>query len=160
MIGSGAIGGKACGMLLAPGRVGTSSPELGVPVAFGDISNFSEICEISDSRAGYMPELSYGSHMFQDLVEAQIRYHAIFNNQKTPAYHPELFAYLPDRFPDICGADYELEGMIQVREPRHLYCWLDTVKNRCACGTALPEYRAPEHHSPSAGPGMEKIRSE
>ena len=154
------IGGKACGMLLAPGRVGTSSPELGVPVAFGDISNFSETCEISDSRAGYMPELSYGSHMFQDLVEAQIRYHAIFNNQKTPAYHPELFAYLPDRFPDICGADSELEGMIQVREPRHLYCWLDTVKNRCACGTALPEYRAPEHHSPSAGPGMEKIRSE
>ncbi len=55
--------------LLSPGRIGTSSPELGVPVAFGDISGFSEICEISDNQAGYMPELSYGSHMFQDLVE-------------------------------------------------------------------------------------------
>ena len=31
-------------MLMTPGRIGTSSPELGVPVAFGDISNFSIIC--------------------------------------------------------------------------------------------------------------------
>lgn len=65
--------GKGLGLLLmTPGRIGTSSPELGVPVTFGDISGFSAICEISESRAGYMPELSYGSHMFQDLVEARI----------------------------------------------------------------------------------------
>ena len=61
-------------ILLAPGRLGTSSPELGVPVAFAEISGFSVLCEVSDSRAGYMPELSYGSHMFQDLVEADILY--------------------------------------------------------------------------------------
>ncbi len=58
-------------LLLSPGRIGTSSPELGVPVAFGDISNFSIICEVADNRTGYMPELSYGSHMFQDLVIVQ-----------------------------------------------------------------------------------------
>lgn len=139
-------------MLLAPGRLGTSSPELGVPVVFGDISNFSEICEISDSRAGYMPELSYGSHMFQDLVEAKIRYHAVFNNQKTLEYHPDLFAHLPDRFLDICSAGPELEGMITVREPQNLYCWLDAVKNRCICGVQTKQRRYPDrlcisHHS-------------
>ena len=64
-------------ILLAPGRLGTSSPELGVPVAFAEISGFSVLCEVSDSRAGYMPELSYGSHMFQDLVEADILYCAL-----------------------------------------------------------------------------------
>lgn len=76
-------------MLLVPGRIGTSSPELGVPTAFSDISGFDIICEVSESKAGYMPELSYGSHIFQDLVEAGILYGAIFENEKTLVYAPE-----------------------------------------------------------------------
>ncbi|MDO5541590.1 MAG: PEP/pyruvate-binding domain-containing protein [Eubacteriales bacterium] len=122
-------------MLMSPGRIGTSSPELGVPVTFGDISGFSEVCEISDSRAGYMPELSYGSHMFQDLVEAEIRYSAIFNNQKTLQYHPELFDNVPDRFMEICNKYPELENMVKVREVDNLYYWMDAVGNHGVCGT-------------------------
>ena len=76
-------------MLISPGRVGTTSPELGVPVQFSDISAFEVICEVEDRRAGYNPELSYGSHMFQDLVEAEILYTAIFDNEKTIRYAPE-----------------------------------------------------------------------
>ena len=70
-------------MLVVPGRVGTSSPELGVPVTFSDISAFEAICEVEEKEAGYNPELSYGSHMFQDLVEADIFYTAVFANEKT-----------------------------------------------------------------------------
>lgn len=103
-------------LLMTPGRVGTSFPELGVPVAFRSISNFSAVCEVSDSRAGYMPELSYGSHMFQDLVEAQILYRAIYNDRRTLAYHAELFGDIPDRFIQICPDCPELAGMIHVRE--------------------------------------------
>nr|MCR4841665.1 PEP/pyruvate-binding domain-containing protein [Eubacterium sp.] len=76
-------------MLLVPGRVGTSSPELGVPTAFSDISAFSIICEVEESEAGYNPELSYGSHIFQDLVEAEILYTAIFSDPRTVRYAPE-----------------------------------------------------------------------
>ena len=79
-------------LLMTPGRIGTSSPELGVPVTFGDISNFSAICEVSEQKVGYMPELSYGSHMFQDLVEAEIFYGAGWNNEETICYRPDLFA--------------------------------------------------------------------
>ncbi len=70
-------------MLIVPGRVGTTSPELGVPTAFSDISAYEIICEMEESKAGYNPELSYGSHIFQDLVEAEILYTAVFNNEKT-----------------------------------------------------------------------------
>ena len=77
-------------MLMVPGRIGTSSPELGVPTAFSDISSFEAICEMAESRAGYNPELSYGSHIFQDLVEAQILYTAMFPGEKTPHFRPEL----------------------------------------------------------------------
>ncbi len=74
--------------LLAPGRIGTSSPELGVPTTFADISEFDMIVEIAG--AGYHPELSYGSHFFQDLVEADILYAAVFEDERTLAFHPEL----------------------------------------------------------------------
>lgn len=77
-------------LLLTPGRIGTSSPELGVPVVFADICNFMGICEISYSKAGYCPELSFGSHMFQDLVEADIYYGAIYENEKTCIWNPML----------------------------------------------------------------------
>lgn len=121
-------------LLMTPGRVGTSSPELGVPVSFRSISNFSAVCEVSDSRAGYMPEWSYGSHMFQDLVEAQILYGAVYNDRRTLAYHAELFGDIPDRFMQICPDCPELAGMLQVREVTDLFFWLDAVSNYAICG--------------------------
>ena len=51
-------------MLFAPGRIGTSSPELGVPVSFAEINHFCAICEMSDREVGYMPELSYGCLLY------------------------------------------------------------------------------------------------
>ena len=83
-------------MLIVPGRVGTSSPELGVPTSFADISAYEIICETEETKAGYNPELSYGSHIFQDLVEAQILYTAVFHNEKTMHYHPEKLKAFPD----------------------------------------------------------------
>ena len=128
---------KAAGrsvLLLTPGRIGTSSPELGVPVCFADISGFRAICEVSDDRAGYMPELSYGSHMFQDLVEAEILYGAIWNNEKTLCYQPELLAALPNRFPELCPTLPQLAGMFRVTEPENLWYWMDALGNRALCG--------------------------
>ena len=100
-------------MLIVPGRVGTSSPELGVPTAFSDISAFEIICETEESKAGYNPELSYGSHIFQDLVEAEIMYTAVFNNEKTIRYCPEKLADCPDfvgEFTDVA----ELADIVHV----------------------------------------------
>ena len=79
-------------LLMVPGRLGTTSPELGVPTSFADISEFEAICEIAYSKAGYNPELSYGSHFFQDLVESGILYNAIFENEKTKIFNIELLA--------------------------------------------------------------------
>ncbi|MBQ1290674.1 MAG: phosphoenolpyruvate synthase [Lachnospiraceae bacterium] len=88
-------------MLIVPGRVGTSSPELGVPTTFSDISEFEVICEVSESGAGYQPELSYGSHIFQDLVEADILYTAVFEDERTLQYHPEQLMELPNLLGEI-----------------------------------------------------------
>lgn len=121
-------------LLMAPGRIGTSSPDLGVPTRFADISCFSEICEVSDSSVGFMPELSYGSHMFQDMVEAEMSYCAIWNDAKTLQYNPDLLDGVKDLFPEICPDMPELWGMVSVREPGGLRFCLDSVDNHALCG--------------------------
>lgn len=121
-------------LLMTPGRVGTSSPELGVPVSFAQISGFRGICEVSDSRAGYMPELSYGSHMFQDLVEAGIFYCALWGDSRTDRYNEDLFQGTRDLFPVICPDREELFSMFRVTEPEQLYYWNDEQKGETLCG--------------------------
>ena len=83
------IGENGAAVLFSPGRLGTSSPELGVPAAFADIDHFTALCEIAESKYGYNPELSYGSHMFQDLVETGILYVAVFEGKSTKVFRPE-----------------------------------------------------------------------
>ncbi len=121
-------------LLMTPGRIGTSSPELGVPVTFAAISGFSGICEISDKRAGYMPELSYGSHMFQDLVESDIFYSAIWNDSRTKVYREDIFDGLPNIFKDICPDMESLAPMFRVTMPEDLYYWNDIRSGRSLCG--------------------------
>ncbi|MBE6487440.1 MAG: phosphoenolpyruvate synthase [Methanosphaera stadtmanae] len=106
---------EANSMLIVPGRIGTSSPELGLPVVFAEISQFSAIVEESYSQVGYMPELSFGSHMFQDLVEADIYYGAIFENEQTLSFNKELLGGYPNILKEIIpDLDEELYDMISV----------------------------------------------
>lgn len=102
-------------MLIVPGRIGTSSPELGIPVVFADISQFSAILEESYSEVGYVPELSFGSHMFQDLVEADIYYGALFENDNRLEFNKELIKDYPNKLHDIDNQlSEELYDMIHV----------------------------------------------
>ena len=101
-------------MLMVPGRIGTSSPELGVPTAFADISEFDVICEIAESGAGYNPELSYGSHIFQDLVEADILYTAVFENGHTKYYDPKKLEKFPNLLGELFPESEELRDIIRI----------------------------------------------
>jgi hypothetical protein len=95
---------KTTTLLMGPGRWGTSTPSLGVPVRFSEISQMSVMCEISYPGGNLMPELSYGSHFFQDLVEEEIFYMALFCEKKGVIFQKELLSkyknqllnYLPD----------------------------------------------------------------
>jgi len=77
-------------LLIGPGRWGTSSPELGVPVRFTDIAGVSVLVEVSEKAGEMVPDLSYGSHFFQDLVETGTAYVALFPDDRQCLYQPEL----------------------------------------------------------------------
>ncbi len=122
-------------MLMAPGRIGTSSPELGVPTTFADISEFAVICEMAESKAGYMPELSYGSHFFQDLVEADIIYTALFDNEKTKIFRPEILLGYENRLLDFWQTDDKMADVIRVCDVRGsgLVFYYDIHGERTVC---------------------------
>ena len=135
--------GETC-LLLSPGRIGTSSPELGVPVSFADMSEMAAICEVAYSDAGYAPELSYGSHMFQDLVEAEMFYGALLEDaSKTPVYRPEALSdgslpSISDVTAEVLGTqeDDDLNGIVTVygTSESGLTLWHDIVANESVCG--------------------------
>jgi len=65
-------------MLVGPGRWGTKMPALGIPVSFSEIRNAAVLCEIVTMHEGLTPDISLGTHFFNDLVEMEIVYMAVF----------------------------------------------------------------------------------
>jgi hypothetical protein len=104
-------------ILLGPGRWGTTTPSLGVPVGFAEINRFACICELAYRSHGLRPELSYGSHFFQDLVESGIFYAAIYQGEEGCEFDESLFDACPDRYKELTG-DELFEGVIRVCDLR------------------------------------------
>ncbi len=69
---------KATTMLVGPGRWATTTPSLGVPVSFAEINHMSILCEIAEMREGLIPDVSLGTHFFNDLVEMDMLYFVIY----------------------------------------------------------------------------------
>jgi len=65
-------------MMIGPGRWGSSTPSLGIPVSFNEISNVSVLVEVDALHEGLVPDLSLGTHFFNDMVEMNMLYLAHF----------------------------------------------------------------------------------
>jgi hypothetical protein len=78
-------------ILMGPGRWGSRGDiKLGVSVTYGDINNTALLVEIARKKGNYVPELSFGTHFFQDLVESGIRYLPLYPDQEGIFFN-ELF---------------------------------------------------------------------
>ena len=124
-------------VLIAPGRICTSSPELGVPSAFSDISEFDAIVEVSEANAGFMPELSYGSHVFQDLVEAGILYSAVFEDDSTRSFDPAAIRSMKNSLTKYIKPAKKLKDVVYVYEasPDELVLYYDMSSERFVMAT-------------------------
>jgi hypothetical protein len=78
-------------VLVAPGRVGSSCPELGVPVRYDEITDAACIVEVGIPRTGHMPELSYGTHFFSDLETDDVLYMPVFQGEENNVYNEDWF---------------------------------------------------------------------
>ncbi len=127
-------------LLIVPGRIGTSSPELGVPAVYAELSHFSAIMEVAYSKAGYMPELSFGSHMFQDLVEADILYIACMEKKETLHYNPEFLRDAPEICLDL--VEESMRPVLKVCDVSKMYLmlYMDAMSREVICGRGLTRF--------------------
>ena len=83
---------KMPALLIGPGRWGTTTPSLGVPVSFSEINNVSVMVEVAYEGGNLMPELSFGTHFFMDLVETDIFYAAIFPQKENVIFNENILS--------------------------------------------------------------------
>jgi len=101
-------------MLLGPGRWGTSTPFLGVPVNFSEIRSISILCEIVAMREGIVPDVSLGTHFFHELVEQDILYLAHFPDREENYMDNLFFERLPNRLPELFPEQKDMVDVIRV----------------------------------------------
>jgi predicted nucleotidyltransferase len=78
-------------ILMGPGRWGSRGDiKLGVSVTYADINNTAVLIEIARQKGSYVPDLSFGTHFFQDLVESGIPYLPLYPDDSGVVFN-ELF---------------------------------------------------------------------
>ena len=96
---------------------------------FAEIAAFRAIVEYADAAHGFSPELSYGSHMFQDLVEQDILYCAALE-RGTTVFDRSVLCDLPQVGLDSAAADPDIAACIRLYDARGrgLGLWHDLMR--------------------------------
>jgi hypothetical protein len=92
--------------LFGPGRWGSNDINLGVRVGYEDINHTLILGEVAFAREDYTPEVSFGTHFFNDLVEAQIAPVAIFPDQTDTIFNEKFFMESLNQLPSL-AAEFE-----------------------------------------------------
>ena len=99
---------------MGPGRWGSNNIDLGVKVSYADIYNTKALVEIGIEVDGSAPELSYGTHFFQDLVEANIHSIPLHLSQEDNWLNWELLKNAPNQLAELIPADEAYTPYVQV----------------------------------------------
>jgi hypothetical protein len=126
-------------LLAGPGRWGTAEPTLGVPVSFAEISRVTALCEIIEMRDGLVPDVSLGTHFFNDLVETQVLYLALVPGKQGNIVNANLIEHAVDQLPALIPIDEPWGRAVRVIEPaslpgpRVLHLHADAVRQSAVC---------------------------
>jgi pyruvate,water dikinase len=101
--------------LMGPGRWGSRGDiQLGVRVTYSDISNTALLVEVARRKGSYVPDLSFGTHFFQDLVEASIRYLPLYPDQHGAVFDDGFLLDSPNALSVLLPEAAGLEGVLRV----------------------------------------------
>lgn len=104
-------------ILMGPGRWGSRGDiKLGVPVAYSDINNTAMLIEIALRESRFQPELSFGTHFFQDLVEENIKYLPLYPEDSGIIFNQSFFNGTANALNDILPDYADLRDVIKVIE--------------------------------------------
>lgn len=126
-------------MLLGPGRWGTSMPSLGIPVSFAEINTVSILGEVALMREGLVPDVSLGTHFFNDLVEMDMLYLAIFPDKAHNQLNENFLRQAPNRLLELVPQAEAWQEVIRVIDSAAsnpgwvMYLNVDALKQQALC---------------------------
>jgi hypothetical protein len=122
-------------LLMGPGRWGTTTPSLGVPVKFAEINNIAVLAEVAFPAGNLNPELSFGTHFFQDLVETDIFYVALFPEKKEVVFNTQWFGQFKNLFIELIPESPKYKDNISVYDvsDKGLKIMSDVVSQEVIC---------------------------
>ena len=101
-------------LLMGPGRWGSSNLHLGVNTGYADLNNVSVLVELAFEKAGQLPEVSYGTHFFLDLVESGITYLPVYPDLPRSCFNDHFLRESPSILDMLLPGNDSLQGAIRV----------------------------------------------
>jgi pyruvate, water dikinase len=102
-------------ILMGPGRWGSRGDiRLGVNITYSDINNTAALIEVARKQGNYIPDLSFGTHFFQDLVEASIRYIPLYPDDPGIAFNEVFLTRANNMLSEILPEYESLKNVIHV----------------------------------------------
>ena len=126
-------------MLVGPGRWGTSMPSLGVPVSFAEINTASVVCELALMHEGLVPDVSLGTHFFNDLVELDMLYLAVSPGREGHVLNEESISQRPNQLATLLPSAGALAQVLWVVDSETstnggaLFLNVNSMKQRGVC---------------------------
>jgi hypothetical protein len=99
---------------VGPGRWGTTTPDLGVGIDYGDIYSTRALIELTGKGVGPDLEPSFGTHFFQDLVESNIYPLNVNLDDHDTVFNRGFFYKTPNRLADFIRADETLVSALRL----------------------------------------------
>jgi len=123
-------------ILMGPGRWGTSNAELGIKVTYAEIYNAQALVEMAQSETKGGPEVSYGTHFFQDLVESHIYPLPLYLGDPQTFFNRGFFEETPNALEDLLPDDGTYARYVKVidvpavTDGRHVELVMDSVEDQ------------------------------
>jgi hypothetical protein len=113
----------------------TTTPAMGVPVTFSEINNVAAIAEIANPDGSLMPDLSFGTHFFQGLVEMDMFYMAVYPGKRKAIFNKLWLEKQPNILKDLVPEDKKYADVIRVCNIRNKDMLLiaDIVSQQVIC---------------------------
>jgi hypothetical protein len=99
---------------VGPGRWGTSTPDLGVGIKYGDIYCTRALIELTGKDIAPDLEPSFGTHFFQDLVESNIFPLNVNLDDRGTVFNRSFFYKTPNHLSDFIRTDERLRDVLRL----------------------------------------------
>ncbi|MBD3871911.1 MAG: pyruvate, phosphate dikinase [Acidobacteria bacterium] len=102
-------------LLMGPGRWGSRGDiKLGVPVSYADICHTTVLVEIARQKGSYVPDVSFGTHFFNDLVESGIHYLPLYPDDPEVVWNEDFLLGSANCLAEVVPEYADVENVVRV----------------------------------------------